>query len=80
LLAPPAEALWHVRWSSDDPRYGGAGTPPVETRHNWRIPGHAAVVLEPRPAAGADDPAGGDGAETEEAEARRDALRRLGAP
>ena len=31
----------------------GAGIAPLETRHNWRIPGHAAVVLEPMPAAGA---------------------------
>jgi hypothetical protein len=60
-------------------RYGGAGVAPIETRQNWRIPGHAAVLLEPQPAAGVDDPAGGDGEETEEAESRRDALRRLGA-
>jgi hypothetical protein len=78
LLAPPADALWRVLWSSDDVAYGGEGTAPLETRYNWRIPGHAAVVLEPMPAAGAFDPACGAGEETEEAETRREALRRLG--
>ena len=78
LLAPPADALWRVLWSSDDVAYGGEGTAPLETRYNWRIPGHAAVVLEPMPATGAYDPARGAGEETEEAESRREALRRLG--
>jgi len=79
LLAPPADALWRILWSSDEVRYGGAGVAHIETRRNWCIPGHAAVVLAPQPAAGVDDPAGGAGEETEEAEVRRDALRRLGA-
>ena len=52
---------------------------PIEMRQNWCIPGHAAVLLEPHPAAGADDPAGGEGEETEEEETRRDGRRRLGA-
>jgi maltooligosyltrehalose trehalohydrolase len=78
LLAPPADTLWRVLWSSDDIAYGGPGIAPLETRYNWRIPGHAAVVLEPMPAAGAYDPACGAGEETEEAESRREALRRLG--
>lgn len=48
LLAPPAESCWHVLWSSEDPRYGGDGTPPVEAEdEGWKIPGHAAVVLAP---------------------------------
>ncbi len=78
LLAPPTDALWRILWSSDEVRYGGAGVAPVETRQNWRIPGHAAVLLEPQLASGMDDPAGGTEEETEEAEVRRDALRRLG--
>ena len=32
LLAPPDGAVWAVLWSSEDPRYGGAGTPPLESR------------------------------------------------
>jgi maltooligosyltrehalose trehalohydrolase len=77
LLAPPAGALWHVAWSSEDIRYGGGGTPSLETRDNWRILGEAAVVLVPGPAAGAYDPAAGADEESEEAEVRRDALAQL---
>ncbi len=47
LLAPPVECQWEVVWSSEDPRYGGTGTPPLETTENWLIPGHAAVILKP---------------------------------
>jgi len=75
LLAPPADMLWRIAWSSEDVRYGGAGVAPVETRQNWRLPAQAAVLLEPQPAAGVDDPANGDGEESEEAEVRREALR-----
>lgn len=49
LLAPPEGARWEVRWSSDDRRYGGTGTPPLDTEAGWRIPSEAAVVLVPRP-------------------------------
>jgi maltooligosyltrehalose trehalohydrolase len=47
LLAPPAAGRWRVLWSSEQPRYGGVGTPPVETAAGWRIPGETAVVLRP---------------------------------
>jgi maltooligosyltrehalose trehalohydrolase len=47
LLAPPADSEWTILWSSEDPRYGGVGTPPVDTESNWQIPGHSAVVLKP---------------------------------
>jgi len=49
LLAPPAGQVWALRWSSDDVRYGGCGTPPLDTEDNWRIPGEAAVLLAPEP-------------------------------
>ncbi len=49
LLAPPQEMEWDILWSSEDPRYGGAGTAPLDTWQNWMIPGHAAVALIPRP-------------------------------
>lgn len=61
LLAPPAGRSWRLRWSSEEPRYGGSGTPPVEAdggseptgdhgerirrRQDWRVPGEAAVFL-----------------------------------
>jgi maltooligosyltrehalose trehalohydrolase len=48
LLAPPEEQRWEILWSSESPRYGGSGTPPIETDEGWRIPGHAAVVLFPQ--------------------------------
>ncbi|MCC6559416.1 MAG: malto-oligosyltrehalose trehalohydrolase [Polyangiaceae bacterium] len=47
LVAPPEGARWEVLWSSEDPRYGGEGTPPVETDEGLRVPGHAAVLLRP---------------------------------
>jgi maltooligosyltrehalose trehalohydrolase len=50
LLAPPAGALWATIWSSEDPKYGGLGTPPLETDENWRLPPDAAIVLAGRTA------------------------------
>jgi maltooligosyltrehalose trehalohydrolase len=47
LLAPPEGCRWTLRWSSEDPRFGGHGTYPLDSEENWRIPGHAAVVLQP---------------------------------
>jgi maltooligosyltrehalose trehalohydrolase len=44
-LAPPAAARWDVLWSSDDARYGGPGTAPIETDAGWRLPAEAAVLL-----------------------------------
>src|SRR5262249_38647606 len=31
LLAPPEDREWTVQWSSEDPRYGGYGTPAPDT-------------------------------------------------
>jgi len=45
LLAPPLGQRWGTAWSSEDPRYGGAGTAPVDTDDGLRLPGHAAIVL-----------------------------------
>lgn len=47
LLAPPEGRSWEILWSSEDPRYGGSGTAPLEVEEGWRIPGQAAVVLRP---------------------------------
>jgi maltooligosyltrehalose trehalohydrolase len=49
LLAPPADSEWTTLWSSEHPRYGGAGTPQLDTEENWRLPGYAAVLLKPEP-------------------------------
>ena len=56
LLAPPAGCNWSKLWSTDDPRYGGCGTPPLDTDENWKIPGEAAVLLHPVPVASAGEP------------------------
>ena len=45
LLAPTAGARWELAWSSEAPEYGGGGIAEVETNENWRLPGHAAVLL-----------------------------------
>ena len=51
LLAPPEGRRWRVLWSSEDPRYGGRGTPEPETEEdNWRLAAHAAIVMMPAPA------------------------------
>jgi len=47
LLAPVDAESWRMLWSSEDPRYGGAGTPALETDANWNIPAEAAVWLGP---------------------------------
>lgn len=49
LLAPPEGMQWDILWSSEDPKYGGTGTSPLESEENWRIPGHAAVTMRPVP-------------------------------
>jgi maltooligosyltrehalose trehalohydrolase len=49
LLAPPAGRRWQTQWSSEDPRYGGSGTPPLEGEAPWFLPGRAAAVLRPQP-------------------------------
>lgn len=51
LLGTPQTTQWVKLWSSDDPQYGGCGTAPLDTEENWRIPGQAAVLLWPVPAA-----------------------------
>ncbi|MFL6195325.1 MAG: malto-oligosyltrehalose trehalohydrolase [Thermoanaerobaculia bacterium] len=46
LLAPLKGFRWKMRWSSEEPRYGGNGAPPPEDEEGcWRLPGQAAVVM-----------------------------------
>jgi maltooligosyltrehalose trehalohydrolase len=49
LLAPPFGADWALRWSSEDPAYGGGGTPDTWPDGCWVIPGESALVLSPGP-------------------------------
>jgi maltooligosyltrehalose trehalohydrolase len=48
LLAPPEGCEWITLWSSEEPAYGGSGTPPLEAAEGWMVPGHTARVLAPR--------------------------------
>jgi maltooligosyltrehalose trehalohydrolase len=45
LLAAPAGKEWTIIWSSEDPRYGGTGTPPVFTQAGLMLPGRSAILM-----------------------------------
>jgi maltooligosyltrehalose trehalohydrolase len=60
LVAPPEGTGWRLVWSSEDPRYGGHGTPPPFHRMQLAIPARATIVLAPDPAAAWDDPPPGE--------------------
>lgn len=45
LLAPPEGCAWKFLWSSEDPQYGGSGTPQLGEA-GWRLFGHTALVLK----------------------------------
>lgn len=48
LLAPPPDAAWEVLLSTEDPQYGGCGTPPLDAYEHMRLHGHTLLVLAPR--------------------------------
>lgn len=49
LLAPPAAGMvWQTIWSSENAKYGGHGSGPLDTDDGWYIPSEAAVVLAAR--------------------------------
>jgi maltooligosyltrehalose trehalohydrolase len=48
MLAPPPGRQWTRLWSSDEPYYGGPGTPSFDNK-TWRVPGHAALVFRADP-------------------------------
>ncbi len=75
LLAPPAGKVWRAVWSSEDYAYGGTGTPPLETKENWCLPGETAVALAPADPEEVGDPAHGLDGPSEEEEVRNEALR-----
>jgi maltooligosyltrehalose trehalohydrolase len=45
LLAPPVRGNWAELWSSEDPRYGGSGTPESDVRGPWTLAAHSALFL-----------------------------------
>lgn len=48
LLEPPRGSHWRLLWSSDDPRYGGGGTP-ARAREASLIPAESALVFAAAP-------------------------------
>jgi maltooligosyltrehalose trehalohydrolase len=49
LLAPPRGFDWEVGWSSEEPAYGGSGTPNIWPEDRWDLPAESAIVLVPAP-------------------------------
>jgi len=49
LLAPPVGSQWRLVLSTDEPQYGGVGTPEPETEDGWLLPAESAMVLRPVP-------------------------------
>ena len=45
LLAAPPGRRWRVRWSSDDPAYGGGGTALFAPEDGWVVAGQSALFL-----------------------------------
>jgi len=54
LLAPAADETWEVLWSSEDPAYGGSGTPAIYSDEGWMLPGSACILMRPAPCPQAD--------------------------
>jgi maltooligosyltrehalose trehalohydrolase len=56
LLAPCEGARWVLRWSSEEPGYGGSGTPAIESEEEgWCLPAHSAVLMISQPQSPASD-------------------------
>jgi len=54
LVAPPKDMLWRPIWSSEDPVYGGCGTPTIDSDDGgWWLPPEATLLLIPVPREGA---------------------------
>jgi maltooligosyltrehalose trehalohydrolase len=49
LLAPPSGCSWETLWTSDSPRYGGAGAIAIAPPEQWILPAESAVALRPAP-------------------------------
>lgn len=49
LVAPPQGRMWSEIFSSQNPAYGGSGSPVFEKSARWRIPGYTAIALVAMP-------------------------------
>ena len=54
LVAPPQGMLWRPIWSSEEPAYGGCGTPSVDSDDGgWALPATSTILLAAVPREGA---------------------------
>ncbi len=49
LLAPPLDGEWRLLFSSEEPNYGGPGTPPTVVDGEWFLPGPSALLFTASP-------------------------------
>jgi maltooligosyltrehalose trehalohydrolase len=49
LIAPPQDTDWTLRWSSEDPAYGGGGIADPFPDEWWHIPAESALLFAPGP-------------------------------
>ena len=49
LLAPPEGCRWQTLWTSESPRYGGAGSGVITTPERWALPAESTMVFRPVP-------------------------------
>ncbi len=47
LLAPHTGCNWETLWTSDSPRYDGAGTIAIANEEQWFLPAESAIALRP---------------------------------
>jgi maltooligosyltrehalose trehalohydrolase len=47
LLAPPVGSTWETLWTSDSPRYGGAGALAIASQEEWVLPAESTTALRP---------------------------------
>jgi maltooligosyltrehalose trehalohydrolase len=47
LLAPPSGCRWETLWTSESPRYAGAGATLIATPGQWVLPAESTVALRP---------------------------------
>jgi maltooligosyltrehalose trehalohydrolase len=47
LLAPPLRHRWEILWTSESPRYGGAGTAVTATEEQWSLSAESAAAMRP---------------------------------
>ena len=45
LLAPPSGYRWETLWTSESPRYGGAGPVAIASEEQWILPAESTVAL-----------------------------------